>query len=187
MRDQKRPKDKSTNKKNPWDNTHPLCPHPHPDTKQPPPTYPIPHRYSIFIVLGDSEGIPLANRTKIPQQYAALVSIVYVSRGLGLFNTPGGGIVTSLFMVKRLLADNGISPLMPLRDSTVRGLELMIASISAASVFSPSSLRLWPWFFSKAARILLALPIWCSHTPLICEAPGGFLYLVIQPVPFCRR
>ena len=47
-----------------------------------PPPIQSPHRYSIFIVLGDSEGIPFANRTKIPQQYAALVSIVYVSRGL---------------------------------------------------------------------------------------------------------
>ena len=29
-------KDKSTNRKNLWDNTHPLSPHPHPDMNQPP-------------------------------------------------------------------------------------------------------------------------------------------------------
>ena len=44
----------------------------------------------------------------------------------GLLNTPGSGIITSLFMVRRLLGDNGISLLMSLRDSTV----------------NPSSLRL---------------------------------------------
>ena len=38
--------------------------------------------YSIFVVLGDSEGILFANGAKIPQQYAALISIVYVSTGL---------------------------------------------------------------------------------------------------------
>ena len=91
------------------------------------------------------------------------------------------------FMVRRLLGDNGISLLMSLRDSTVRGLELMIASVSATSVLNPSSLRLWPWVFSKATRIVLALRIWRSQTPPICEAPGGFLYHVIQSVPFCRR
>ena len=37
--------------------------------------------YSIFVVLGDSEGILFVNGTKIPQQYAALVSIIYVSTG----------------------------------------------------------------------------------------------------------
>ena len=60
----------------------------------------------------------------------------------GLLNTPGGSIILSLFMVRRLLGDNGISLLMSLRDSTVRGLELIIASVSATSVLNPSSLRL---------------------------------------------
>ena len=77
--------------------------------------------------------------------------------------------------------------LISLMDSTVRGLELMIASVSATSVLNPSSLRLWPWVFCKVARIFLALRIWPSQTPPICEAPGGFLYHVIQSVPFCRR
>ena len=36
--------------------------------------------YSIFVVFGDSEGILFANGTKIPQPYAALVSIVYMSK-----------------------------------------------------------------------------------------------------------
>ena len=40
-------------------------------------------------------------------------------------------MITSLFMVRGLLSDSGISLLMLLRDSTVRGLELMIASVSA--------------------------------------------------------
>ena len=105
----------------------------------------------------------------------------------GLLNTPRGGIITSFFMVRRLLGDNGISLLMSLRDSTVRGLELMTASVSATSVLNPLSLRLWPWVFSKAARIPLALPILCSQTPPICEAQGGFLCHVIQSVPFHRR
>ena len=38
--------------------------------------------YSIFVLLEDSEGIIFANRTKIPQQYPALVSIIYVNTGL---------------------------------------------------------------------------------------------------------
>ena len=38
--------------------------------------------YSIFVVLGDSEGILFTNGTKIPWQYAALVSITYMSTGL---------------------------------------------------------------------------------------------------------
>ena len=44
----------------------------------------------------------------------------------GLLNTPGGGIITSLFMVRRLLGDNGISLLMSLRDSSVTGPELTL-------------------------------------------------------------
>ena len=80
----------------------------------------------------------------------------------GLLNTPGGDIIRSLFMVRRLLGENGISLLMSPRDSTVRGLDLMIAFVSDTSVLSPSSLSLWPWVFSKAARILLALQIWHS-------------------------
>ena len=91
------------------------------------------------------------------------------------------------FTVRRLLGDNGVSLLMSLRDSTVRGLQLMIASVSATGVLNSLSLRLWPWVFSKPARILLALRIWHSQTPPICETPGGFLYHVIQSVPFCRR
>ena len=80
------------------------------------------------------------------------------------------------------LGDNGISLLLSLRDSTVRCLELMISSVSATSVLNPSSLRLWPWAISKAARILLALQIWHSQTPPICVAPDGFLYHVIVPI-----
>ena len=60
----------------------------------------------------------------------------------GLLSTPGGGIITSLFMVRRLLGDNGISLLTSLRDSSVKGLDLMIASISATGILNPSSLRL---------------------------------------------
>ena len=58
----------------------------------------------------------------------------------GLLNSPGCGIITSLFMVRRLLGDNGISLLTSLRDSTVRGLELMIASVSATSVLKCSKI-----------------------------------------------
>ena len=105
----------------------------------------------------------------------------------GLLNNSGGGIKTSLFMARRLLGDNIISLLTSLRDSTVRGLELMIAFVLATSVLNPSSLKLWPWVFNKAASILLAFGIWRSQTPLICEAAGGFLDYVIQSVPFCRR
>ena len=57
-------------------------------------------------------------------------------------NTPGSGMIRSFFMVRRLVDDNGISLLTALRDSTVRGLELMIASVSATSVLNPLSLRL---------------------------------------------
>ena len=49
----------------------------------------------------------------------------------GVLNTPGGGMITSLFMVRGLLGDSGISLLMLLRDSTVIGRELMTASVSA--------------------------------------------------------
>lgn len=80
-------------------------------------------------------------------------------------DTPDFGIIASLFIVRRLFGDNEISLLMSFRDSTVSGLE----------------------FFSSAAMILLALRIWLFQTPPICQAPGGFLYHIIQSVPFCRR
>ena len=42
MRDQKTKAQIKIKKNKLWDNTHPLSPHPHPDTNQPPPTYAIP-------------------------------------------------------------------------------------------------------------------------------------------------
>ena len=76
-------------------------------------------------------------------------------------------------MVRRLCGDNEISLLTSLRDSTVRDLELMIASVSATSVLNLSSLRMWPSVFSKPVRILLALWKWPSQTPSLCQEPGS--------------
>ena len=55
-------------------------------------------------------------------------------------DTPDFGIIASLFIVRRLFGDNEISLLMSFRDSTVSGLELIIASASAASFLNPLSL-----------------------------------------------
>ena len=91
-------------------------------------------------MLGDSVRILLATGTRITQQYknsfgywdqnspaicCTCLHSLHKYRS-GLLNTPGGGIITSLFMVRRLLGDNGISLLMSLRDSSVRGLELTL-------------------------------------------------------------
>ena len=143
-----------------------------------------------FFVLGDFEGIIFENGAKIAQQYAAICcTCLHCLREYrsGLLNTPEGSIKASLFMVRRFLGDNRISLLMSLRDSTFRGLELMIVSVSVTGDLNPSSLRLRPWVFSNAVRILLALQIWHSQTLPICEAPGGYLYHLIRSVSFCRR
>ena len=71
--------------------------------------------YSIFVVLGDSEGIHFANRTNIAAICCTRLHRLREYRS-ALLNTPGGGIIISLFMVRRLLGDNGISLLMSLRD-----------------------------------------------------------------------
>ena len=50
------------------------------------------------------------------------------SEGCGLLNSPGGGMGTLVFIVRRLLGESGISLSGSLMVSTVSGLEIMISS-----------------------------------------------------------
>ena len=82
-------------------------------------------------------------------------------------------------MVRTLSDDNEISLLTSLRDSTVRDLELMIASVSATSVLNLSSLGMWPSVFSKPVRILLDFESGPHRLHPYVKNQGQFLYQVI--------
>ena len=105
----------------------------------------------------------------------------------GLTNEPGGGIITLLFIVNRLLGDNGVRLCGSLIVSTVRGREFIIASTSVIRVWRDSSFKHVPWFFSNDAKILLADLIWRSHTPPMWLAAGTFLDQISQSTPGFAR
>ena len=58
-----------------------------------------------------------------------------------MLNSPGGGMITLVFIIRRILGESGISLFESLMVSTVSGLELMISSTSAIIVLSDSSLK----------------------------------------------
>ena len=74
--------------------------------------------YFIFVVLGDSQGILVANGSKFPRNMLHSLRRLREYRS-GLMNIPGAGIIKSLFMVRGLLGDNEISLITSLRDSSV--------------------------------------------------------------------
>ena len=98
-----------------------------------------------------------------------------------LLKLPGGGKITLVFCVSRLLGEGGIW-LLTLSVSTVSGLELMIPSVSANSALKFSSFKLHGWVLSKASSIVQA--VWI---PPICEAAGGLFSQVIHSLPFIWR
>ena len=100
----------------------------------------------------------------------------------GLMKTPGGVMTAFVFIVNRLLGESGIWLLVSLKVSTVRGLKLIIDCTYATKVLSVSLFNDWPCVFSNPSKIPLAVWIWRSHTPPICDAPGGFLFYKIQSV-----
>ena len=59
----------------------------------------------------------------------------------GFLNSPGGGMTTLVFIVRRLLGESGILLFESLMVSTVSGLELMISSTSTINVLSDSSFK----------------------------------------------
>ena len=62
--------------------------------------------------------------------------------------------------------------------SVVIGRELTIASTFISNVCSASSFKLLLCVFRSSYRMLLAVPICCSHTPPMGLAVGGFLILL---------
>ena len=101
-----------------------------------------------------------------------------------LVKTPGGGIITLVFMVNRLLGENSIWLLISLKVSTVSGLELTADSTSTIKVSSALSFNDLPFVLVNPSKTLLSDGIWCFHTHSICDAPGGFLCHITQSVPF---
>ena len=75
----------------------------------------------------------------------------------GLSKIPGGGKITLVVCVSRLLGEMGIWILTSLSVSTVSALELMIPSVSANRVLKFSSIKLHEWVLSKASSIVLAV------------------------------
>ena len=67
-------------------------------------------------------------------------------------------------------------------SSQLIGLKYTIPSTSTSTVWNDSSFPLSLCYFSRAARMLLADLICCSHTPPILIAVGG-LYLQINHSP----
>ena len=109
-----------------------------------------------------------------------------------LLNSPGGGMRTLVFIVRRLLGKSGISLFEPLMVSTVSGLEVMISSmfnvVSAINVLSDSSFKGWLLVFNKPSKIVLPDRILCSQTLPIWEVPGGLSCYRIQSAPFsCKK
>ena len=90
----------------------------------------------------------------------------------GLSKLPGGGKITLVFCVSRLLDESGIWPLTSLSVYARSGMLLMIPSVSANSVLKFSSFKLHEWVLRKTSSIVLAVPIWCSQTLPICETAG---------------
>ena len=106
----------------------------------------------------------------------------------GLLNSPGGGMTTLVFIVRRLLGESGISLFGSLMVSTVSGFELMISSTSAINVPSDSSFKEWPCVLNNPSKIVLADQTWRSQTLPIWEAQGGLLCHRIQSAPFsCKK
>ena len=97
----------------------------------------------------------------------------------GFVKRPGGGMITFVFIVNRLLGESGIWLLISLKVSTVCGLELIIDSTSAIKVLIASSFNDWPCVFSNPSEIplavLLAFPhnsyMWCSRWVLVPQNP----------------
>ena len=89
--------------------------------------------------------------------------------------------MTSVFLKKRLLDADGIWLLKLLCVSVVKGLELMIGSVSAIWDVELSLFILQPCAFINALIICLAVQIWCPQTLAVCASPGD-LYCQDFPI-----
>ena len=105
----------------------------------------------------------------------------------GLKNVSGGGRITSFFIVRSWLGDRSISVLASVNVSTVRGLKIIIASVSVISVLRFSLFKREPCVFSIPSRISWAERIWRSQMPPMCEAPGRFFCHLTQSIPLFSR
>ena len=102
------------------------------------------------------------------------------------WKTPGGGRITVVFRVRRLIGHNGrLSG--SLSDSTVSGTEFTMHSASVRRVRNDSSLRLFECSIKSADSTLRTDRIWRSQTPPIWLADGGFLFQFIQSQECERR
>ena len=140
---------------------------------------------SSFFIYALLAEIPLSICFKIIQQYAVHIAIFFEYTS-GLLNSSCGGMTTFIFIVRRLLGENGLSLFESLMVSTVNSLKLMIRS--AINVLTDSTFKEWFWIFSNPSKIILADQIWHSHTPPTWEVQGGLLYHRIQSAPFsCKK
>ena len=83
-----------------------------------------------------------------------------------------------------LLSEIGMKLLESLTVSTVKGLELITASISVINVLRLSLSQLFSYVFVKAARIFLADLICLSQMPTKWFAAGGLRFHLIQSEPY---
>ena len=110
----------------------------------------------------------------------------YRSGGL---NSPGGGMFTLDFKVRRLLGDIGVGLFASFRVSTVRGLEFTINSTSVIKVLRDSSFNDKLWVLKGPSNsMFLAVRIWRFQTKPICDAAGGLWCQSVQSALFsCKK
>ena len=102
----------------------------------------------------------------------------------GRLNSPGGGMTMLDFYVRRFLGDIGVGLFASFRVSIVRGLEFTNNSALVIKVVRDLPFKDKLWVCKSQSNMFLAVRIWCSQMPPICDTAGGLWCRSVQSALF---